>query len=107
MKPTALVVGLLAGFATSVRADPATYSCTSHEHSRPTYLQLDEKARVVRMGRSATSLDVVEPAIFGKQSVTWAHPVGTISWSYTFDQATGVLTWGPPRSPSQDRCKKI
>jgi hypothetical protein len=91
-------------------ADSVIYVCTSNAHEGAVFVKLDEQLKTASMGRGETTMFVPDPAIFDRDTVTWSHPVGNgLHWSYSFDRATGVLSYGPADRRDliqQDLCKQ-
>jgi len=115
MRDTALYIGtaLFAAvclWSRAAGADAVLYACTSSAHEGTVFVKLDEEHQTASMGRGVTTMFVPDPAIFGRDTVTWSHPVGNgLRWSYRFDRATGVLSYGPAERrdlTQQDVCKK-
>jgi len=103
------MAAVLAGVACQVQADPVTYVCTSTYHSGVNYMTFDDKLKTVWLGRTLTDPGLKGPAFFNRDTITWTHLVGQRNWNYSFDRATGVLTygWGTGFEESQqDTCKK-
>lgn len=80
-----------------------------HSHSSAIYIQVDEKLKMVLMGRDQKDLSVKEPAFFSSRAISWTHTVGNANWNYTLEASTGVLTWGPadPLLQKKDECRKV
>ena len=91
-------------------ADPVTYACTSNAHSGVVFLRLDEKLKTASMGRSEDGMLAPDTAIFNRDTITWSHQIEKgLYWNYTFERATGALSYGPPDRrdlSQQDICKK-
>lgn len=115
MRNTILSTGTMLLAAASIwsgaaAADPVIYACTSSAHSGAVFVRLDETQKTASMGRGETTMLVPDPAIFNRDTVTWSHPIGNGQyWNYTFERATGIITYGPADRhdlAQQDVCKK-